>query len=175
MRIIKEILILILIFCFVSPSLKAKMVAPHQLANSKEFKKTNSSQQQIGKWLFTIVERDLEFNIDGQEKVVVMEKLLNLPQSALNFEEEIVWFSPRDKGIHLYHNNIIGVGLNKTDNGINFVSLFDLDKGIELLNRSNTSIFKLMISSSLLPILSVLTNSIFFFFSINFFSLFDLK
>ena len=96
-------------------------------------KKINSSQQQIGKWLFTIIKRDLEFNIDRQEKVVVMEKLLNLPQSAMNLDEDIVWFSPRGKGIHLYHNDIIGVGLNKTDNGINFVSLFDLDKGIELL------------------------------------------
>ena len=146
MKTIKGNLILILIFCFVSSVLKAKNIRTCKQYNFKELKKTNSSQQQIGKWLFTIIKRDLEFNIDRQEKVVVMEKLLNLPQSAINLDEDIVWFRPRDKGIHLYHNDIIGVGLNKTDNGINFVSLFDLDKGIELLNRSNTSIFKLMIS-----------------------------
>ena len=62
-----------------------------------------------------------------------MEKLINLPQSAMNLDEDIVWFSPRGKGIHLYHNIIIGIGLNKTDNGINFISLFDLDKGLNYL------------------------------------------
>lgn len=42
---------------------------------------------------------------------------------------------------------MIGVGLHRTDNGIQLVSLFDLNRGVELLNSSNTSLFRLRVSS----------------------------
>jgi len=144
MKTFPRLLYIILIFSFSQSVLYARVIL---IEPSNLVKKTVSSQKQIERWLFTIIERDFGPKIDGEEKVLIFDKLSNTDRSNLKLEEELDWFKARERGIHLYHNDIIGVGLNRTDNGINFVSFFDLKRGIELLNRSNTSIFKLIVSS----------------------------
>ena len=115
-------------------------------SNYIELEKAIGSQEQIGRWLFTIIESDFDSKIDSKEKAFILEKLSNTNESSLPLEKSVEWFKDRENGLHLYHNDIIGVGLDRNENGINFVSLFDLERGIELLNRSNTSIFKLILS-----------------------------
>ena len=115
--------------------------------NYIELKKANLSQEQVRRWLFTIIESDFDTKIDTKEKTLILNKLSNTNKSTLPLEKSVEWFKDRNNGIHLYHNEIIGIGLDRTENGINFVSLFDLQRGIELLNSSNTSIFKLILSS----------------------------
>lgn len=113
----------------------------------KLIKKITSSQHKMYRWLFTMIERDFEPKIDIKEKEALLYKLSNTLYSIANLEEALDWFKPRELGLYLYHNDIIGLGVNRTDNGIHFVSLFDLQKGIEFLNNSNTSLFQLIVSS----------------------------
>ena len=115
-------------------------------ANYIELKETNLPQEHVRRWLFTMIESDFDYKIDTKEKALILNKLSNTHKSTLPLEKSVEWFKDRSKGLHLYHNEIIGVGLDRTENGINFVSLFDLKRGIELLNKSNTSIFKLILS-----------------------------
>ena len=146
MKIFPRLIFIILIFSFTRSILYARVILIES-TNSVKLKKTTSSQQQIERWLFTMIKGDLGSEIDDEEKAIVLDKLCNTPRSTFMLEEQVDWFKLRKRGLHLYHNDIIGVGLNRTDSGINFVSFFDLKRGIELLNRSNTSIFKLIISS----------------------------
>jgi len=147
MKIFPRLIFIILMFSFSRSILYASVILIEP-TNSDKLKKTTSSQQQIERWLFTMIKKDLGSEIDDEEKAAILDKLSmsNSPRSTFTLEDEVDWFKLRERGLHLYHNGIIGVGLNRTDSGINFVSFFDLKRGIELLNRSNTSIFKLIVS-----------------------------
>ena len=137
-----------IIFIFSCSSLFSNSRFTHyKPTNYIKLKKVNLSQEQVRRWLFTIIESDFDSKIDTKEKALILNKLSNTTKSTLPLEKSVEWFKDRNNGIHLYHNEIIGIGLDRTENGINFVSLFDLQRGIELLNSSNTSIFKLILSS----------------------------
>ena len=137
-----------IIFIFSCSSLFSNSRFTHyKHTNYIKLKKVNLSQEQVRRWLFTIIESDFDSKINTKEKALILNKLSNTTKSTLPLEKSVEWFKDRNNGIHLYHNEIIGIGLDRTENGINFVSLFDLQRGIELLNSSNTSIFKLILSS----------------------------
>ena len=146
MKTILRFLIIILMFSY-SSSYSNAILTQSESYNYTELKKTNGYQEQIRRWLFSIIESDFGSKIDTKEKVLILDKLSNKHKSTLSLEESVEWFKYRENGFHLYHNDIIGVGLDRTENGINLVSLFDLQRGIEMLNRSNTSIFKLIVYS----------------------------
>ena len=113
----------------------------------EQLEEATGSEQQIGHWLYAMIERNLESTVHVQERAVHLDALTNALLSKQSVEEAVDWFKPRDSGLHLYHNNVMGVGLHRADKGLHLVSLFDLKRGVELLNRSNTSLFRLRVSS----------------------------
>ena len=94
-----------------------------------------------------MIDRNPESLIDIQENAVNLETLSDVLLSKQPLKETVDWFKPDKSSLYLYNNDTIGVGIERTDKGINFVSLFNLKQGIELLNHSNTSMFRLSLSS----------------------------
>ena len=94
-------------------------------------------------WLLSIIERDLEPSFKLKNKVKLSDSLFLSQQNG----EKVEWFKYRDRGIQLFGNNQIGVGVLKKSKGIHFVSLYDISRGIELLNKYNTSIFRINLSN----------------------------
>ena len=97
----------------------------------------------LNSWLLTILERDLEPNVDIRNRETFSDALPLTQQ----LDDAVAWFKPRDSGIQLFHNDEIGVGVLKKSKGIDLVSLFDISRGIELLNNANTSLFRIHLSS----------------------------
>ena len=79
-------------------------------------------------WLLSITERNLEPSFNLKNKVKLSDSLFLSQQN----DEKVVRFKYRDRDIQLFGNNEIGVGILKKSNGIHFVSLYDIRRGIEL-------------------------------------------
>ena len=95
------------------------------------------------KWLISLIERDIDPDFEIKNEEALDDSLLYKHK----FINAIQLFKPRQRGLQLFHNNKIGLGLLKNSKGINLVSLYDISRGIELLNKSNTSIFKIKLSN----------------------------
>ena len=103
----------------------------------------DNKTKDLNQWLLAMIDRDLEPPINTHIQETLSDSFL-LKQ---RLDKAFKWFKPREKGLQLFHNNKIGVGVLKKSNGINLVSLFDISRGVELLNNSNTSIFRINLSS----------------------------
>ena len=162
MQNIKTLSLMMLMFCYTasmakaqeihiqcsdSSKLKIDKIENKLLSIRKQLEEVSGSQQEIGDWVYAMMERNTESLNDIQETEVHLNMLSTALLSTPPIEKAIDWFKPRGSGLHLYNNDTIGVGIERTDKGIQFVSLFDLKQGIELLNKSNTSIFRLSLSS----------------------------
>tara|TARA_B100000925_G_scaffold174023_1_gene131095 strand:+ start:395 stop:2581 length:2187 start_codon:yes stop_codon:yes gene_type:complete len=106
-------------------------------------KESSSKRKDLNPWLISILERDLEPNVDIRNQEI-FSNTLPLKQRV---DDTDAWLKPGDSGIQLFHNNKIGLGVLKNSKGIHLVSLFDISRGIELLNNTNTSIFRIHLSS----------------------------
>ena len=106
-------------------------------------KEGSSKREDPNPWLLSILEGDLEQNVAVPNQEIFSDPLA-LTQ---RLDDSVGWFITHDRCIQLFHNNEIGVGVIKNSKGIDFVSLFDISRGIELLNNTNTSIFRIHLSS----------------------------
>ena len=100
------------------------------------------SKKDINQWLLSIIERDFEYNFKFKKN----EKYSNSILLKQLLEENVNLSKPLGRGLQLFHNNQIGVGFFKNSNSINLISLFDINREIELLNNHNTSIFRIILS-----------------------------
>ena len=103
----------------------------------------DNETKDLNQWLLAMINRDLEPSVN----IHIQETLSDSFLLKQRLDKAVKWFKPREKGLQLFHNNNIGVGVIKKNNGINLVSLFDISRGIELLNNSNTSIFRINLSN----------------------------
>ncbi len=94
-------------------------------------------------WLLSITERNIEPSFNFKNKAKLSDSLFLSQQN----DEKVLWFKYRDRDIQLFGNNEIGVGILKKSKGIHLVSLYDIRRGIELLNKYNTSIFRINLSN----------------------------
>ena len=106
-------------------------------------KENTDERNDLNSWLLSILERDLEPFVDIDNQETLSDSLVLIQR----LDYAVEWFKPRDRGLQLFHNSKIGVGVIKNSKGINLVSLFDISRGIELLNNSNTSIFRINLTN----------------------------
>lgn len=106
-------------------------------------KEVNNDQPNLSKWLISLIERDIDPDFEIKNDKTLNDSI----QLKYKLNNAIQWLKPRQKGIQLFHNNKIGLGLLKNSHGIHLVSLYDIRRGIELLNKSNTSIFRINLSN----------------------------